>query len=477
MLWPAVAGAQEVCDNAIDDDADGLVDLNDTVDCVCTVLYSPEVIPLIAEPSFESHSCVPYMPSQIDCADHWEMATEGSPDYFLNVNNGLWPSDLPQPIPDGVGVAGFIITTDYKEYLGTCLLSPLSIGVQYTIRMEVAGASWSGFDGGGVFYGPVDLTVYGSATCPSWPVQAGFDCPVGVADWVELGSVNYAADGNWQTVSFEFTPYTATRAIMVGGPCLPPDDLVQTNWYPYFWIDQVTLGPSPDVQYPIWSYGSLCHGNSLLSVPADEQALGYQWYLNGVALPGQTSESIWPSIEGLPSGTYACRLQWPGDSCSLLTYELAQAPPVPVIVQSGVELTCLVPGFQPWELAYLWYLNGELIPGATSNVWVAQENGAYSVVVVTLGDCAGISTEVLVSTVGLSEMAGITGVSIRTNGGLVEVQGLQDEVVMLRDLTGRVVAQGRASGGVWRHALAPAADGIYVLSVRGRNLRLPVVRP
>ena len=38
-------------------------------------------------------------------------------------------------------------------------------------------------------------------------------------------------------------------------------------------------------------------------------------------------------------------------------------------------------------------------------------------------------------------------------------------------------AEGLASAGTWRHVLAPAADGLYVLSVGGQLVRLPVVRP
>lgn len=477
LLLPALASAQEVCDNALDDDADGLVDLNDTLECACGVFLPTGGNSLVTNPSFEEHDCVPGTFSELHCAVDWEQGTEATADYFLNVNNGLWPPELPQPVPDGLGVAGFIITTEYNEYVAACLLTPTIIGLQHTLQMQVAGSSWSGFDSGGVFYGPVDLTVYGSASCPDWPVLTNYDCPVGVGDWVELGSATYTADTTWQTVSIDFIPTVAIRAIMIGGPCSPPNDFVNNGWYPYFWIDQVWMGLTPDVPYPVSTSGSLCQGNAHLSVPTDDQVLGYQWYLDGVALPGQTSESISPSDEGLPGGTYACRLLWPGDSCSLLTYTLTEVPPVPVIVQSGVDLTCLVPGFQPWELAYLWYLNGTLIPGATGSSLVAQENGAYSVVVVTFGDCAGISTEVLVSTVGLSEAGAPPGVSIRTLGDVVEVQRLRDEVVILFDATGRVVAQGRASAGTWRHVLAPVADGLYVLSVGGQRVRLPVVRP
>ena len=56
LLCSVFATAQEICTNGIDDDADGLIDLNDTTDCVCN---SGTTIPvsLIPNPSFEQLNC------------------------------------------------------------------------------------------------------------------------------------------------------------------------------------------------------------------------------------------------------------------------------------------------------------------------------------------------------------------------------------------------------------------------------------
>lgn len=37
LLLPVIASAQEICDKALDDGADGLVDLNDTLEWACLV--------------------------------------------------------------------------------------------------------------------------------------------------------------------------------------------------------------------------------------------------------------------------------------------------------------------------------------------------------------------------------------------------------------------------------------------------------
>ena len=44
--------SQEICDNGIDDDGDGLIDLNDTTDCVCNGSISSSDTSLIPNHSF-----------------------------------------------------------------------------------------------------------------------------------------------------------------------------------------------------------------------------------------------------------------------------------------------------------------------------------------------------------------------------------------------------------------------------------------
>jgi len=57
----------EICDNGVDDDQDGLIDLNDE-DCACQII---EPISLIPNPSFENQTCCPTNRSQMDCAETW----------------------------------------------------------------------------------------------------------------------------------------------------------------------------------------------------------------------------------------------------------------------------------------------------------------------------------------------------------------------------------------------------------------------
>jgi len=69
--------AQEICNNAIDDDGDGLIDLNDS-DCACADIMASSLIP---NPSFEDMNCCPQFEAQLDCAVDWIQASVPTTDY------------------------------------------------------------------------------------------------------------------------------------------------------------------------------------------------------------------------------------------------------------------------------------------------------------------------------------------------------------------------------------------------------------
>jgi hypothetical protein len=70
--------AQEICDNAIDDDGDGLIDLNDD-ECDCETLIESSLIP---NASFEDLICCPGFLGMLDCAETWIQASIPTTDFF-----------------------------------------------------------------------------------------------------------------------------------------------------------------------------------------------------------------------------------------------------------------------------------------------------------------------------------------------------------------------------------------------------------
>jgi gliding motility-associated-like protein len=349
--------AQEVCNNGADDDNDGLIDLNDSSDCECTGLSS--VTSLLPNPSFEGYECLPVNFGELSCANTWEQATVATSDYFLNVPGAFWSDIIPMPLPDGDGVGGFVITTypsqigsdeytNYNEYIGGCLLAPMEAGIEYTIQMNLAGSSWDGNISSGVFYGPIDITIFGSSACPEWPVLLdplgiSADCPTVLEEWVELGHASYSADETWQTITILFTPTTDIQAIMIGGPCeLPLDfntDGINNTAYPYFWIDNLLLNET-SLFSSIETTGSYCGEDLTLLGTSDTLAEYVQWYYYGVALPSQTNSQLAWSDLNLSEGTYQF-IAFQNDSiCAGSQIEVSLPPSITPIIEASTQSGC-----------------------------------------------------------------------------------------------------------------------------------------
>ena len=185
MMISCQAYSQEICNNGIDDDGDGLVDLNDNADCTCTPASST-VTSLIPNPSFETMNCCPSTYSQLNCASSWVQASSATSDYFNTCGfqfsaataAGIGP-------PDGAGYVGTIVSDGYIEYVGACLTAPMVAGTSYSIQMQVASYPIDGFGNpcGGITYPAIDLTIYGAPNCSALPFS-GYTCPP--APWVPL---------------------------------------------------------------------------------------------------------------------------------------------------------------------------------------------------------------------------------------------------------------------------------------------------
>ncbi len=295
------AFSQEICNNGIDDDNDGLIDLNDS-DCSCsTATAVPSLIP---NPSFEDIDYCPNDISQLDAASIWIQATIPTTDYFNTcgyVNNaGLLP------FPDGNAAVGTFFNNGWQEYLGACLLSPMLAGTNYQIKFNIASKPATGLvylgNGGVINYGPVDITLYGATNCNSMPVNTT-GCPHDAnPNWVVLGTANYTPVGTWGVLTISFTPTANINAIILGSPCnLPPDyhtysDANGDFFAPYFYFDNLILNKTTFFnQVSVTTTGGFCTNNVVLNSailnPNNPPNYTYQWYLNGVAIAGAIGPS------------------------------------------------------------------------------------------------------------------------------------------------------------------------------------------
>ncbi len=291
--------AQEDCTNGIDDDNDGLIDLQDD-ECQC---LSPTGYYFLED--FENNVCCPQYftsvgnPFGIECLNGMSAASVGTPDYFhtcgyLGGLMGPDPPVIPLPMPSGMGAAGTVVMPNNVEYIGTCLPSPLVAGVPYEFSVYV------GFNTNNTFASnsPLLINIYAANNCSSNFPSSQIFCLGQDPNWVVIGSMTVSGNiGEWVQVSTTITPGINYEAIAFGAPC----NYASGNNYYFFDDFQITGGGVEQIPIDnvISENGDCITGVTLTSTtfPGAE----YQWYFNGIAIPGATSSTypVPPGEEGL----------------------------------------------------------------------------------------------------------------------------------------------------------------------------------
>ena len=291
----------EDCANSLDDDADGLIDLNDP-DCKCKGIKDSFFVlsSLIPNPSFEDYILCPTGLMQLDSlhCKYWRQASAATSDYYNTCGFKEDPFQRgfpPQPLPAGNGYVGFLDLKDYpgqpnktyKEYVGACLTSPMYPGKEYTLTF------WIGFGRPGGVWGPRAITslgIFGTSKCsnlPFGPPGTGWLCPTAYSGWFLLTSVTASGTNKWVKVKVKIRPTRTIESIVIGPSCTRADG------YYYFWCDDLVLEETAkfDSIY-LGIQGNPCVDSIQLSSPPTKiTKITYQWYYNGVAIPGATSQN------------------------------------------------------------------------------------------------------------------------------------------------------------------------------------------
>lgn len=303
--YPPGLVLEEICDNGRDDDGDGLIDLNDP-DCVCA---SVEPISLIPNPSFEERTCCPQNRSQLNCAETWIQASEATTDYIHTCGWTGWDYlPVPLPIPDGDGCVGYrngrFMTNEFssetepnwKEYAGACLLSPLRANNRYKFQFYVGFTHAKNSPS-------TEVVFYGTTNCDNLPFGLGqrdFGCPSNDPNWKILGSVSASGRFGWVQREINIRPQNDIYAIAIGPSC---QELSGTEDY-YYFFDNLILADQKSFEFQVTENGNPCVDTFSLSIPHYD-TLQYQWYRDGIAIPGATQARLYPVGD---SGNYQVRI-------------------------------------------------------------------------------------------------------------------------------------------------------------------------
>ncbi|MBI4931762.1 MAG: PKD domain-containing protein [Bacteroidetes bacterium] len=343
---PPITFAGEICNNGIDDDGDGLIDLNDTAECVCNGFGggSSSVPSLIPNQSFEQMNCCPSSYSQVSCATGWIQASTATSDYMntCGIVFGAATSAGLVPFPDGNGILGAIFSPGWQEYVGSCLSSPMLAGQSYTLQMNIASTPIDNFGGvcnGGVIdFSAIDIVIYGSTNCGNLPFS-GVGCPP--SPWQVLGFTNYTPVSSWGIISITFTPPVNINAIIFGSPCtLPPSYSPPSGCYPYFYYDNILLNTTASFSpLTINQTGIYCQNNIVITSHTDTSGGTWQWYENGIAIAGQNDSILDISGNNLPPGAYTA-VYTVGSNCDMIT-DTVPVPPPPIVANFSATSVCL----------------------------------------------------------------------------------------------------------------------------------------
>lgn len=340
----------EICNNGIDDDGDGLIDLNDP-DCPCsTVVIQQGVEGYIYNRSFEDTLCCPYgfvtafSPPWMDCIAGWGQTTQATADYFNMC--GYHPAGFNLPSPAGSGAVGFMAFPGYFEYIGNHLTvvenHELQADTTYTISLWISTAIvndvFSQTMEQGSYTDPFTtdqfpLAIFGTSEQTQMFPLATQGCIEEIPGWSELGRTYVQLGWEWTRVSITFTPQEDIHAFMIGGACDVPSSLDQrfvidpvtgegAFLRPYYVIDDLLLTrPQDQVLQSVDVSGSFCDGDIELMAATPAGSSGFQWYFNGVALPDETTSVLASStILQLGAGNYAITSDFNGERILGSTY-------------------------------------------------------------------------------------------------------------------------------------------------------------
>ncbi|RZK11011.1 MAG: T9SS type B sorting domain-containing protein [Flavobacterium sp.] len=361
LLFTLCSFSQEICNNGIDDNGNGLIDLRDP-ECPCSPAPKKSLVPNF---DFEDYTSCPNMMEQLYKAAPWMQGTMGRPSYYnkcgfvlpdleMYPSDGFAPNDEPEFFPSGNGIVGTVVSS-LSEYIKATLTTPIPAGAEAELNVKVCAIIYRNnppnpYDKLVTDLTPINLTIYGSPTVSNIPTFVG-GSPVGPGSpWIELGNVPYNPKPNWQDVTINFTVPFQIKQIMIGAPEVVPEayqvPLMHLGSYPYFLYDDVIVNTAESGDLFIKKDGNLCTDDLTLTAVLNAPAAGnvvYQWYKGAIPVYINGNSSILNVSDGIfadKNGTYSVKV-FDGTTCYESSFTVNSIIPNPRVVLTPPACTTL----------------------------------------------------------------------------------------------------------------------------------------
>lgn len=310
-------------------------------------------------------------------------------------------------------------------------------------------------------------TVSQQITVPGSPVaNAGTDASVCSGGYVQLQATG-GGTYSWSNISQLNNAYIANP---VAHPTTSINDFVVTVTDSNGCSDNDTVHvslmalPTLSIAGP----GAICPGDTVQLIASGNGITSYDWQPSAFVTPtNNDSVLVFPAA----STTYTITIVDTNGCSNIVNRYVSLYPPVatPTISVNGNVLTSSL------AAAYQWYLNGVLIPGATSQSYTAIAQGFYTVVVFAGTGCSSsASASVLISV--HDPLPPVTAFDIypNPNDGHFQVSFTADKrddySVAIEDVLGRVVYSETLDRfrGDYKHTfdLTAEGNGVYMIIVR-----------
>lgn len=178
--------------------------------------------------------------------------------------------------------------------------------------------------------------------------------------------------------------------------------------------------------------------------------------LNANTTAGTETYTITPTG---PSPTFCA------GTASTLTVTIEPVTVAPIITVNGSTFTSnILTGNQ-------WYLNGNIIPGATGSTYTATVNGVYTDVVTTNGCPSAHSNSITLSNVGIPDIEGINSISIYPNpsNGIfnIDINSTRNLTINVKifDVLGQLVDESEIKNFKSTIDLTSKANGMYFIQI------------